>query len=928
MANLHLTLRKKMNRVYKRLITIIGLWLTFSGYAFSEPVKIDLNQNDTYLIRGYDKDLINEKIENGILTEYLDKIIHSEKDQSKKSLIKEPPAENGRKMMRPNLYQFKGIPVASFFNLKHFQVEHFTYVVRFSVSEDEYKKLVNPAFYITSIGTNHEFFINGSSVFRKMDYTPGKKTLNTIFYCRHVHFGFDKSLLKKEKDNYLVIHVIGDPLSAFTGLAMSDELFISNYKTIEKHVDQTLDLVFIFAYLIVGLYHILLFIRRPKEKYNLQFGLYGIGLFIYLMTRSIIPQIHFPHLSKDLYLVEVIDLYFIVTPFIFFLDLYLKGKISLFSKIYLIWAGFLSLSVFLAINISGTLRIGNYILRIWHISMLPVLIYIMYITIRQFISENAGYKEQYKEKPFFIRNLKSFFMTLGNTGAGNLITGVLVLTVAVVYDILEAAVFQTGITLTRYGFFVFVMGIAVSLANRFLNVYKQVEDLNLNLEKKVEERTNELAESLDHIKTLKVQQDGDYFLTSLLIDPLNSNYAHNRGIKIDFYVEEKKKFRFRRWEKEIGGDICFAHSIELREKAYTLFLNADAMGKSMQGAGGILVLGAVLKSVTERTLLSSVEKNLYPEKWIRNVFVELQKVFESFDGSMLISCVFGLVDEENGFTYMINAEHPWSVLYRDRRAEFIETDLSFHKLGTQGVRKKIWIRTFQMQYDDTIIIGSDGRDDILTGRDNDNQRIINEDENKFLEHVEAGQGDLDKITKSIKDTGELTDDLSLLRIHNSIENEKADDNEMRILFQAREAYKERRFQKAIDNITNELSLPKDEETWKILIRSLLKTKNYKESLVYTCRFIEAFPGNSDFIYYASFSAFQLKQYRKAADISERLRLREPENVKNLLLLSETYRALKNYPRSAKMSKEALSLEPDNEKAKIILEKLNTIEDAE
>lgn len=912
----------------KPVLLFFGIFFLFTGIIHGNPVKIDLNHYNTFFMKGYNEEFIKNEIKNGNIIKNLEEKIQSEENDKKKTIYKIPPSKNGRKLIRPNIVSFKGLPKYKLFQFEHLKVEHFTYLIPFSVSDEEYEKLINPAFYITALGPNYEIFINGTSVSRRIDYTPGKDKVNTTYYLRKIYFGFDKTILKKGKNNFLVIHVIGDPLSNFTGFAMSNEMYISNYKTMEKNSDQTLDLIFIFSYLLVGMYHILLFVRRPKEKYNLDFGLYGIGLFIYLMTRSTILQIYFPSHTKILYLVEVIDLYLIVTPFLFFIDRYLQGKISIFSKIYFYWALLLSISVLILLNITGTMRVGSFILRIWHLSMIPVLFYIIIVTIIRFISEYKGYRHQFLKKSYFTRNFKSFFLTLGNTGAGNLIIGVLVLTITVIYDILEAAVFQTGVTLTRYGFFIFIMGIAVSLANRFLNVYKQVEDLNQNLEKKVKERTNELAESLEHIKTLKVQQDGDYFLTSLLIDPLNSNYSHNKNIKINFYVEEKKKFKFRRWEKEIGGDICFAHSIELRDRYYSLFLNADAMGKSMQGAGGILVLGAVLKSVTERTLLSSVEKSLFPEKWIRNVFVELQKVFESFDGSMLISCVFGLVDEENGFVYMINAEHPWSVLYRDRQAEFMETDLSFHKLGTQGVRKKIWIRTFQMQYDDIIILGSDGRDDILLGYDKQKQRLINEDETLFLKHVSSGNGDLERIVKNIKTTGKLTDDLSLLRIHNLIQKEKSEENEERVLSQARDAYKERRFQKSVDHILNEIPTPKNQETWKILILSLLKLKNYSDSYLYSCRFIMNFPENSDFIYYAAFAAFQLKKFKAAADISERLRLRQPENIKNLLLLSETYRALKNYARAEKMSQEVLRVEPDNEKAKLILEKIKSIEDVE
>ena len=77
-----------------------------------------------------------------------------------------------------------------------------------------------------------------------------------------------------------------------------------------------------------------------------------------------------------------------------------------------------------------------------------------------------------------------------------------------------------------------------------------------------------------------------------------------------------------------------------------------------------MVLGAVLEAIVDRTMLSGEASKHHPERWLKNAFIELHKVFETFDGSMLISLVFGLVDDDSGLVYLINAEHPWSVLYR------------------------------------------------------------------------------------------------------------------------------------------------------------------------------------------------------------------------------------------------------------------------
>ena len=50
----------------------------------------------------------------------------------------------------------------------------------------------------------------------------------------------------------------------------------------------------------------------------------------------------------------------------------------------------------------------------------------------------------------------------------------------------------------------------------------------------------ELQNTLGQVQKLKLQQDGDYFLTTLLIHPLIVNEATGSKIKIDFLIRQKK----------------------------------------------------------------------------------------------------------------------------------------------------------------------------------------------------------------------------------------------------------------------------------------------------------------------------------------------------------------------------------------------------
>jgi HAMP domain-containing protein len=104
-------------------------------------------------------------------------------------------------------------------------------------------------------------------------------------------------------------------------------------------------------------------------------------------------------------------------------------------------------------------------------------------------------------------------------------------------------------------------------------------------------KTSELQKANEAISALVEQQNGDYFLTSLLIQPLVPNSVDSDIINVQFYINQKKKFTFRHWEAQLGGDICIARMIRLRNKQHIVFANGDAMGKTMQGAGGARVMG-------------------------------------------------------------------------------------------------------------------------------------------------------------------------------------------------------------------------------------------------------------------------------------------------------------------------------------------------
>ncbi|TGL85196.1 stage II sporulation protein E [Leptospira congkakensis] len=303
-----------------------------------------------------------------------------------------------------------------------------------------------------------------------------------------------------------------------------------------------------------------------------------------------------------------------------------------------------------------------------------------------------------------------------------------------------------------------------SVITKLKEMYEEITNLNEGLEEKVTLRTNELNQSLQDISKLKIQQDGDYFLTYQLLSPLAINDVVSNQLEVDHLVRQKKVFEYKDVRYDIGGDINISHSIVLQKRKFLLFANADAMGKSMQGAGGALVFGAVFQSIVQRTKTNPGYEQTGPEDWLKSSLQEMHQIFEAFDGTMLVSLTMGLIEEDTGKLYFLNAEHPPIVLYRKEKAEYLQAEVSYRKLGTLGATPIQNIMKFQLESEDVLIVGSDGKDDLLH-LDDTGKWEINSDEQMFLNLVESTKGNLLAITKQIESLGQVIDDISLIRIH-------------------------------------------------------------------------------------------------------------------------------------------------------------------
>jgi len=448
----------------------------------------------------------------------------------------------------------------------------------------------------------------------------------------------------------------------------------------------------------------------------------------------------------------------------------------------------------------------------------------------------------------------------------------------------------------QFGLAAMLVLISIGLADKInylkrtlLEINKQLEDYSEHLEEKIQERTQELQSSLNTVNLLKTQQDGDYFLTSLLLEPFIANKSNSEYLEIDFLLIQKKKFEFYEKEYDIGGDLCHAQNLKINEKNYVLFFNSDSMGKSLQGAGGAIVFGSVFFSIIQRTKTFAANKDLTPERWLKDTFIELHKVFLTFDCTMLVSAVVGLIDEKTGVLYYINAEHPWITLYSDKVSHFIEEDIHFTKLGSPVDTNKLFISIHQLKKDDILLIGSDGRDDFALLTDEIlNDLVVNQDEKEFLKTVEEAEGDLHKIYEITCRKGQILDDYSLIRICYLADNS-------------------------------------DSTYLKDLSISNYNSQNFQEAIKYGQEYISKNPMDTGFLFFLGTVFLEINNLKKAVNTFEQVRLRNPYSLENLTHLIKAYIKLRNTTRAQKLLKEGILLDPNSLELKQLIEKLESLQ---
>jgi sigma-B regulation protein RsbU (phosphoserine phosphatase) len=286
-----------------------------------------------------------------------------------------------------------------------------------------------------------------------------------------------KSILKTNENNVLLIKIYVNHEGSIAG-----KNIIGNYKELEKEydyfdfIDSRINAIISFLFLLVGCYYILMYTLRKKDIDNLYFGLTCIAFSLYLINFFItrLPGFHYNLIQYLLFQKIIFVLIFVIAYLLSrFLTRYLDISDNKIIEVILGLSTIIpSVILLLSKDYSSFLNIRYKVILF---IIIPA-IYIISITI-------IALKQKKKEaKILMVGSIPLYFCTF--------------------WDLIVHNIFKIddAIYLMGFGFPSFLISIAAILAIQTVQYHNEVEELNVTLEKKVEDRTRQLYEANQELK--------------------------------------------------------------------------------------------------------------------------------------------------------------------------------------------------------------------------------------------------------------------------------------------------------------------------------------------------------------------------------------------------------------------------------------------
>ncbi len=252
------------------------LLLVCAPFAVNGAEPVDLTAVDAYVRRGAQADLRQ------ILASDPERALAAVRgDATHWKRI--APGVNGRRNLQVRDFPIEDLPRRRLFQWTAPAPETFWILLPFNRSAAAAHAPAEELL-LRTIGLEWRIYLNGTLVHERSAGELNGAQARPI-HQRSLHLmlpttGFRPGL------NTLLIEVRGDPSLDLTGLSDSGPYEIRSYVETPIRWRETADLALTGLYLLIGVFHILLYWLRREEKPSLYFGLFSIDVFFYFAARG------------------------------------------------------------------------------------------------------------------------------------------------------------------------------------------------------------------------------------------------------------------------------------------------------------------------------------------------------------------------------------------------------------------------------------------------------------------------------------------------------------------------------------------------------------------------------------------------------------------------------------------------------------------
>ena len=327
------------------------------------------------------------------------------------------------------------------------------------------------------------------------------------------------------------------------------------------------------VYLAIGLYYLVLWSKKKEDKHHLFISLFILAIAAFTLFKSDTREMIFGYEVLWRSRCENISAYLSVPMLLLFLSNYFERKNS---RVALFWLGFTT--VLATTVLFSSFNILRRALLAFEIAAALTMPYVLYFIIKHALKKN---KDAYY-----------------------LVGGVILLLAGATTDMLEDRQLIESVPVFQYSISVFVIGIAVLLINRFIQVHHEVENLNRTLEKKVLDRTRDLQQA-----NSELQKKDD-----LLQLELNFAADIQKGIipHEKFESDHLKVYAYWQPMDKVSGDYFDIFSLTDRR---TGILLCDVSGHGVPAAlvttmAKVAFTSALIESEQPAEVFSRVNENL------------------------------------------------------------------------------------------------------------------------------------------------------------------------------------------------------------------------------------------------------------------------------------------------------------------------------